>query len=63
MIQEDDLGWIVSPDNPEKLLQTIIEISKKKAQLITMGKRARKAAIEKYSVEIAVQKYKKALSF
>ncbi len=30
VIQEDDLGWIVSPDNPEKLLQTIIEISKKK---------------------------------
>ena len=63
VIQEDDLGWIVSPDNPEKLFQTIIEISKKKTQLITMGKRARKAAIEKYSVEIAVQKYKKALSF
>jgi glycosyltransferase involved in cell wall biosynthesis len=63
VIQEDDLGWVVSPDNPEKLFQTIIEISRKRPQLTTMGKRARKAAIEKYSIEIAIQKYKKALSF
>ncbi len=63
VIQEDDLGWIVSPNNPEKLFQTIIEISRKRPQLTAMGIRARNAAIEKYSVEIAVQKYKKALLF
>ncbi len=63
VIQEDDLGWIVSPNNPEKLFQTIIEISRKRPQLTVMGIRARNAAIEKYSVEIAVQKYKKALLF
>lgn len=61
VIQEDDLGWIVSPDNPEKLYQTIIEISQKKSHLTAMGKRARKAALEKYSVEIAIEKYQKAL--
>jgi glycosyltransferase involved in cell wall biosynthesis len=63
VIQEDDLGWVVSPNNPEKLFQTIIEISRKRPQLTAMGIRARNAAIEKYSVEIAVQKYKKALLF
>ena len=63
VIEEGELGWIVSPDNPEKLFQTIIEISRKRPQLIAMGKRARNAAIEKYSVEIAVQRYKKALLF
>ncbi|MDQ3750546.1 MAG: glycosyltransferase family 4 protein [Acidobacteriota bacterium] len=63
VIEENALGWIVSPDNPEKLFQTIIEISRKKPQLISMGKRARNAAIEKYSAEIAIQKYKKALLF
>ncbi len=63
VIQEDDLGWIVSPNNPEKLFQTIIEISRKRPQLTAMGIRARNAAIEKYSVENAVQKYKKALLF
>jgi len=61
VIQEDDLGWIVSPDNPEKLFQTIIEISRNRSQLTVMGKRARNTAIEKYSVEIAIQKYTKAL--
>ncbi len=63
VIQEDDLGWIVSPNNPEKLFQTIIEISRKRPQLTVMGKRARITAIEKYSVEIAIQKYKKTLLF
>ncbi len=63
VIQEDDLGWIVSPNNPEKLFQTIMEISRKRPQLTAMGIRARNAAIEKYSVENAVQKYKKALLF
>ena len=63
VIQEDDLGWIVSPDDPEKLFQTIFEISQKRAQLKLMGERARNAAIEKYSVEIAVKKYQKALLF
>jgi len=61
VIQEDDLGWIVSPDNPEKLFQTIIEISRNRSQLTVMGKRARNTAIQKYSVEIAIQKYTKAL--
>jgi len=63
VIEEDNLGWIVSPDDPEKLFQTIIEISRKRPQLKAMGKRARNAAIEKYSVEIAVQKYQKTLLF
>ena len=63
VIQEDNLGWVVSPDNPEKLFQTIMEISRNRAQLTVMGKRARITAIEKYSVEIAIQKYKKTLLF
>ena len=63
VIQEDNLGWIVSPDNPDKLFQTIKEISRNRAQLTAMGKRARNAAIEKYSIEIAIHKYKKALLF
>ncbi len=63
VIEEDDLGWIVPPNDPEKLFQTIKEISRKKSQLISMGKRARNTAIEKYSVETAVQRYKKALLF
>jgi glycosyltransferase involved in cell wall biosynthesis len=61
VIQEDNLGWIVSPANPEKLYQTIIEIFQKKSHLTAMGRRARKAALEKYSVEIAIEKYQKAL--
>lgn len=61
VIQEDGLGWLVPPNNPEKLFQTVIEISRNRPQLTEMGKRARNVAIRKYSVETAIEKYKKAL--
>ncbi len=59
VIEEERVGWIVSPSEPEKLLQTIYKIYDERSILDEIGKRARKAALEKYSVETTVKKYRK----
>lgn len=61
VIEEDAIGWKVPPDEPEKLLQKILEIYECRQQLKEMGERARSAALEKYSLEKALEKYKNAL--
>lgn len=61
VVEDDALGWIVPPRAPEKLLETIIDIERNRNVLFQMGERARKAAVEKYSLEVAVEKYRTAL--
>ena len=59
VIEEDRVGWIVAPSEPAKLLQIIYKIYDERNFLEEIGKRARKSALDKYSVEAAVVKYKK----
>lgn len=59
VIEEDEIGWIVPPSNPADLLKTIYKIYDERNSLEEIGKRARKSALEKYSVETIVEKYKK----
>jgi glycosyltransferase involved in cell wall biosynthesis len=59
VIEEDRVGWIVAPNEPIKLLQIIYKIYEDRDLLEEIGKRARKSALDKYSVETAVYKYKK----
>jgi glycosyltransferase involved in cell wall biosynthesis len=58
VIEEDRVGWIVPPSEPTKLLQIIYKIYDERNFLSEISKRARKSALDKYSVETAVSKYK-----
>jgi len=61
VVEEDRVGWAVLPDEPEMLRQKILEIYENRNEFEAMSKRARQAALEKYSLETALMKYKKAL--
>jgi len=61
VIAEDKVGWSVPPNEPEKLLRTIFEIYDNREKFSKMGKNARRAALEKYTLETALSKYKNAL--
>ena len=62
VISEDNVGWSVAPNNPERLLQTIYEIFDSKSELVTMNARARYSALKKYSLDKALLKYKFSLA-
>ena len=61
VVEEDRVGWAVLPAEPEMLRQKILEIYENRNEFEAMSKRARQAALEKYSLETALMKYKKAL--
>jgi colanic acid biosynthesis glycosyl transferase WcaI len=61
VIDDDMVGWVVSPGKPDELLELILEIYEKRDQLAEMGARAANAAHARYSLETALNKYKAAL--
>lgn len=61
VLDEDDVGWYVSPGEPDKLLELIYKIYEDRYKLREMGNRARAVALNKYSVKAAIEKYKSAL--
>ncbi|MEO7673863.1 MAG: glycosyltransferase family 4 protein [Pyrinomonadaceae bacterium] len=61
IIDEERVGWIVSPGSPQDLLDTINNVIGRTDELEEMGKRARFAAETKYSLETALEKYRDAL--
>lgn len=58
VIKEENVGWFVPPFAPDKLLAAIYQIYKEREKIPEMEKRARKSALEKYSEEVAIKKYK-----
>ncbi|MCU1288421.1 MAG: glycosyltransferase WbuB [Acidobacteria bacterium] len=61
VVAEDEVGWVVAPNSPEDLLQKMKQIYFEKDNLKELGKRARLSALEKYSLETALDKYKQAM--
>src|SRR6185503_16549053 len=62
VVEEDRTGWTVSPNDPDELLRTILKIREtEKETLDEMGKRSRRAALEKYSLRSALSSYKDSL--
>ena len=61
VVEEDRVGWIVAPNEPEKLLETINRIYLEKSKKTEMGESARQSALTKYSLEKAIFSYKNAL--
>ena len=59
VIEEEQVGWIVPPSEPSRLLQVIYKIFDERDLLVEIGRRARESSIKKYSIETAVSKYRK----
>lgn len=62
VLKEDDIGWRVPPGDPELMRDTLISIFACRKQLPEMGRRARVAAETKYSIDIALERYREAMS-
>ena len=62
VIEEECIGWVSPPCDPEALLSVIKKIFYARADLCQMGKRARESAVTKYSLEKALKLYRTELS-
>ncbi len=58
LILEENIGWIVAPNNPDELVATILEANKNNDTLIEMGKRCRVIAEKKYSLNVTINAYR-----
>jgi len=61
VIEEDRVGWFVPPHQPDKLLEMIYKIYDERSNIEEMSVRARRAALEKYSLQVAINKFRKFL--
>lgn len=61
IILEERNGWVVRPGEPESLATTIREIHADRSVLVEMASRSRTAAVERYSEELAISRYREAL--
>ncbi|MGB7210101.1 MAG: glycosyltransferase family 4 protein [Pyrinomonadaceae bacterium] len=61
IIQEEQIGWNVRPGRPKELLIAIELAVDQRNEWKSMGERARMAAETKYSLEMALEKYRNAL--
>ena len=58
MIDEDEIGWYVEPGDADALTEMILRIAADRPHLDIMGKRAREAALAKYSASKAIGAYR-----
>lgn len=63
VIEEDQVGWFVPPHDAEKLTAMIYRIYSEREKIPAMGARARRAALDKYSVTAAIKKFNKAFEY
>lgn len=61
VIDEANAGWHVPPSDPDKLYDAIVSIVAQRSTLGECGTRARRSALEEYSLEVALEKYRAAL--
>jgi glycosyltransferase involved in cell wall biosynthesis len=61
VVNEDDIGWVVSPNSPKALHEIILAICNSQYSLEAMANRARSAALSRYSVDLALKRYKETL--
>jgi glycosyltransferase involved in cell wall biosynthesis len=58
VVNEEEVGWFVPADQPDKLVEVILDARSSPERLLQMGKRARSAAVAKYSQERVINKYR-----
>ncbi len=61
VVEEERIGWSAPPNDPKKLLETIFTAYEQRGEFEEMRKRARKAALEKYSLSSAIERYREEL--
>jgi glycosyltransferase involved in cell wall biosynthesis len=61
VVADDDIGWVTPPMRPDLLTQTIVDIAEQRGRLPEMGTAARAAALRNYSLEVALEKYRREL--
>ncbi|MEP6704241.1 MAG: glycosyltransferase family 4 protein, partial [Acidobacteriota bacterium] len=61
VVHEEGVGWVVPPGDPQLLKETVLEILGSRDHLAAMADAARTAALGKYSLEAAIEKYRSAL--
>jgi glycosyltransferase involved in cell wall biosynthesis len=57
VIDEEGIGWHIRPGDPQELKNVLENIFENRSALHEMGRRARSAAVEKYSLNIAIERY------
>lgn len=62
VVEEDHVGWAVEPDQPEKLLETILAVFEKRNEFEEIREKARSSALRKYSLKTALERYREELS-
>lgn len=62
VVREENVGWSVAPDHKEDLLAAIEQIYAERDTISDKSQNARNAALGKYSLESAVQNYRKCLN-
>lgn len=55
--REEQIGWVVHPDSPEKLVEVILDARSNSQRLLQMGARARAVAETKYSLSCTIKAY------
>jgi glycosyltransferase involved in cell wall biosynthesis len=61
VIEEDGIGWHLEPGAPDRLTDLIVKIVADRHILVELGNNARRAALAKYSMKDAVEKYEVAI--
>jgi glycosyltransferase involved in cell wall biosynthesis len=58
VVKEESIGWVVPPDDPNRLVQAILEARNSPEQLAAMGQRARAVAEAKYRFDQILASYR-----
>jgi len=61
VLDEDRIGWYIHPGDVDALTSEILRIYEQRDRIAEFGERARKAALDKYSMQVAVGSYQQAL--
>lgn len=57
VILEEEIGWVVPPARPDKLVEAVLQAQSDREVLLEMGTRARRAAVEKYPLSRSIDSY------
>jgi glycosyltransferase involved in cell wall biosynthesis len=61
VVAEEGIGWITPPLRPDELTSTILHILESRDRLPGMGAAAREVALRSYSLDVALEKYRREL--
>ena len=61
VVEEEKVGWVVPPGDAAGLVNAVLKILDRREDLPSMGEAARAAALENYSLDTALERYREAL--